>query len=223
MDAARSRTTSEPIPADRARLPSPRRFLKTGARLSRAATIAFAEGPAYHSDGSVYFSDIINNRVMKLAADGQLSVFRADSGRTNGNLFDSRGRLVSCEGCEMGSGGRRRIVRTDLESGRVEVLTERFEGRRYNSPNDLAIDRKGRIYFTDPCYGDRSTMEMDVEAVYRLDCDGTVSRILEQPAIQQPNGIAVSPDDRFLYVADYNISPGGARKIWGKRSSGLML
>ncbi|MDE2965159.1 MAG: SMP-30/gluconolactonase/LRE family protein [Acidobacteriota bacterium] len=214
MDAARSRETPDPNPADRARLPLPRRFLRTGARLSRAATIAFAEGPAYHSDGSVYFSDIINNRVMKLAADGQLSVFRADSGRTNGNLFDSRGRLVSCEGCEMGPGGRRRMVRTDLETGRVEVLTERFEGRRYNSPNDLAIDRKGRIYFTDPCYGDRSTMEMDVEAVYRLDCDCRVSRILEQPAIQQPNGIAVSPDDRFLYVADYNISPGGARKIW---------
>ena len=144
MDTARSREMSEPNPADRAHLPSPRRFLRTGARLSRAAVIAFAEGPAYHSDGSVYFSDIINNRMMKLAADGQLSVFRADSGRTNGNLFDSRGRLVSCEGCEMGSGGRRRIVRTDLETGRVEVLTERFEGRRYNSPNDLAIDRKGR-------------------------------------------------------------------------------
>ena len=215
METARSRQTSDPAPADRARLPSPRRFLRTGARLSRAAVIAFAEGPAYHSDGSVYFSDIINNRVMRLAADGQLSVFRADSGRTNGNLFDSQGRLVSCESSGMGAGGRRRIVRTDLETGRVEVLTERYEGRRYNSPNDLAIDRKGRIYFTDPCYGDRSTMEMDVEAVYRLDRDGRVSRLLEQPAIQQPNGIAVSPDDRSLYVADYNISPGGARKIWG--------
>lgn len=103
-------------------------------------------GPVIVTDP--FSSDIINNRVMKLGADGRLSVFRADSGRTNGNLFDSRGRLVSCEGCEMGSGGRRRIVRTDLETGRVEVLTERFEGRRYNSPNDLAIDGKGRIYFT---------------------------------------------------------------------------
>jgi gluconolactonase len=199
---------------DRTRLPPARQFLEPGARLTRAAVIAFAEGPAYHADGSIYFSDIINNRIMKLSADSRLSVFRADSGRTNGNLFDRQGRLVSCESSGMGSGGRRRLVRTDLETGQVEVLTERFENRRYNGPNDLTIDHKGRIYFTDPCYGHRSTMEMDVEGVYRLDCDGAVSRILEQPAIQQPNGIAVSPDGRLLYVADYNIRPGGNRKIW---------
>ena len=126
----------------------------------------------------------------------------------------SRERLVSCEGSEAGPGGRRRVVRTDMKSGKIEVLTERFEGRRYNSPNDLAIDSRGRIYFTDPCYGDRSIMEMEEEAVYRIDLDGSVDRVLQQPAIQRPNGITISPDDKTLYVVDSNHEPGGNRKIW---------
>ncbi|MEW5974625.1 MAG: SMP-30/gluconolactonase/LRE family protein [Acidobacteriota bacterium] len=189
-------------------------WVPANSTLSVAATIAFTEGPAAHSDGSVYFSDIVNNRILRLRADGALEIFRTDSGRTNGNLFDAQGRLVSCEGSEMGPGGRRRIVRTDLDSGEVTVLTDHFNGVRYNSPNDLAIDGRGRIYFTDPCYGDRSIMEMDIEGVYRIDLDGSVTRIVEQPAIQRPNGIAVSPDDRYLYLVDSNPTPGGNRKIW---------
>ena len=78
-----------------------------------------------------------------MAPDGALSIFRADSGRTNGNTFDAHGRLISCEGAEFGPGGRRRLVRTDLKTGQVEVLTERFEGKRYNSPNDVVVDRQG--------------------------------------------------------------------------------
>jgi gluconolactonase len=182
--------------------------------LATAATIAFTEGPADDAEGNIYFSDILNSRIMKCSADGKVSVFRADSGRTNGNLFDQEGRLVSCEGSEMGPGGRRRIVRTDLQTGEVSVLTERFQGIRYNSPNDLAIDSQGRIYFTDPCYGDRSIMEMAIEGVYRIDTDGSVTRILEQPAIQRPNGIAITSDGRILYLVDSNPTPGGNRKIW---------
>ncbi len=92
---------------------------------------------------------------------GAVSVFRADSGRTNGNTFNARGRLISCEGAEQGPGGRRRIVRTEMETGKNEVLTERFEGKRYNSPNDVIADARGRIWFTDPFYGDdRSALEM---------------------------------------------------------------
>ena len=98
--------------------PLPTQFLSEGSSVATATIIAFTEGPAVDADGSVYFSDIWNSRIMKLAADGSQSVFRADSGRTNGNTFDPLGRLVSCEGAEMGPGGRRRVVRTDLKTGR---------------------------------------------------------------------------------------------------------
>jgi len=182
--------------------------------VATAATIVLTEGPAVDAEGNVFFSDIANNRIMKRAPDGKVSVWRADSGRANGNMFDAEGRLVTCEGGEFGPGGRRRITRTNMRTGEVEVLTDRYEGKRYNSPNDLVIDTEGRIYFTDPRYGDRSDMEMDVEAVYRLDPGGRVTRLLWQPTIQRPNGITISPDNRTLYVVDSNPGPGGNRKIW---------
>ena len=182
--------------------------------VATAATIVLTEGPAVDAEGNVFFSDIANNRIMKRAPDGKVSVWRGDSGRANGNMFDAEGRFVTCEGAEFGPGGRRRITRTNMRTGEVEVLTERYEGKRYNSPNDLVIDGLGRIYFTDPRYGDRSDMEMDVEAVYRLDPGGRVTRLLWQPTIQRPNGITISPDDRTLYVVDSNPGPGGNRKIW---------
>jgi gluconolactonase len=176
--------------------------------------IAFTEGPAVAPDGSVFFSDIQGNRICKLSPAGELSVFREDAGRANGNMFDRAGRLVTCEGAEFGPGGRRRLTRTDLGSGAVTVLTERYEGKRYNSPNDLCIDTSGAIYFTDPRYGDQSGREIDVEAVYRLAPDGSVRRILSQQEIQKPNGIAIAPDDRTLYVVDSNPAAGGNRKVW---------
>ena len=92
---------------------------------------------------TLYFSDIAGNRILKLATDGAVSVFRADSGRTNGNTFDAQGRLISCEGAEFGPGGRRRVVRTDVATGEVEVLTDRFEGKRYNAPNDVVRRSSG--------------------------------------------------------------------------------
>jgi len=185
------------------------------ANVATAAFVAFTEGPAVDAEGNVFFSDIVNNRIMKRSADGALSVWRADSGRANGNMFDTQGRLVTCEGAEFGDGGRRRITRTDMRTGTVEVLTDRYDGKRYNSPNDLVIDKQGRIYFTDPRYKeDRSDLEMDVEAVYRLDPDGRVVRILQQPTIQKPNGITISPDQGTLYIVDSSPTPGGNRKIW---------
>lgn len=194
--------------------PLPTDYVAKDAQLTRATVISFTEGPAYHPDGSVYFSDIVGNRIMKLASDGALSVFRESSGRANGNMFDLQGRLVTCEGAEMGPGGGRRITRTDLATGEVSVLTDAFDGKPYNAPNDLAIDTQGRIYFTDPCYGDRSRMELDVEGVYRIELDGSVTRILDQTTVEQPNGITLSPNDRTLYIADHNITPGKNRKIW---------
>jgi gluconolactonase len=190
-------------------------LLAPGAATTIAARTCLLEGPAFDARGNVFFSDIVGNRIYRMAPDGVLSVFRADSGRTNGNTFDAHGFLVSCEGAEFGPGGRRRLVRTDMASGRVEILTERFEGKRYNSPNDVVVDSKARIWFTDPFYGDdRSALEMDAEAVYRIDSNGSVTRALSQPEIERPNGLAITPDARTLYVVDSNSRPGGNRKIW---------
>jgi len=182
--------------------------------LSVATSLAFTEGPAVHADGTVYFSDIENNRIMKLSPDGTRSVFREPSGRTNGNTFDQQGRLLHCEGAEFGPGGGRRITRTNLETGGYEVLTDGFDGVRYNAPNDICVDGQGRIYFTDPCYGDRTQMEMEIEGVYRIDLDGSVTRIIQQPDIQRPNGIAVTQDSKRLYLVDSCPTIGGNRKIW---------
>ena len=185
-----------------------------GAPAEPAAMVAFTEGPAVDAAGNVYFSDIENNRILKLAPDGACSVFRQPSHRTNGQTFDRDGRLLHCEGAEFGPGGGRRVTRTDLATGEYAVLTDRFEGARYNSPNDICVDGQGRIYFTDPCYGDRSQMEMSIEGVYRIDLDGSVKRILAQPAIERPNGLAVTQDSRRLYVIDSCPRVGGNRKIW---------
>jgi gluconolactonase len=185
------------------------------ARTTIAARTCLLEGPAFDADGSLYFSDIIGNRIYHLTPDGTRSVFRDDSGRTNGNTFDAHGRLISCEGAEFGPGGRRRIVRTDLKTGAVDVLTDRFEGKRYNSPNDVVVDGLGRIWFTDPYYSDdRSSLEMTEEAVYRIDPGGKVSRVLTQPEIERPNGLAMTPDDKTLYVIDSHTRKSGNRKIW---------
>ncbi len=185
-----------------------------GTKARTAANICFLEGPAWHPSGDLYFSDISGNRILKMSSDGQVSVFRADSGRTNGNTFDGQGRLISCEGSEFGPGGRRRVVRTDVTTGQMEVLTERFEGKRYNAPNDACVDHRGRIWFTDPYYWtDVASLEMGCEAVYCID-GGAVRRVVSQPEIGRPNGLAITPDDRTLYVIDSHNVEGGNRKIW---------
>ncbi len=184
------------------------------AHLKTAVCLAFTEGPAVDAAGNVYFSDIMNNRIMKYAADGTLSVFREPSHRTNGQTFDHQGRLYHCEGAEFGPHGGRRVTRTDLTTGEYVVVTDQYHGVRYNSPNDICVDGRGRVYFTDPCYFDRSIMEMREEGVYRIDLDGCVTRILEQPAIDRPNGIAVTQDSRHLYVIDSCPTPEGNRKVW---------
>ena len=200
---------------DLANVSLPEGLVAPDAKPTAAAGVCFLEGPAVDGKGNVFFSDIAGNRILKMSPQGHVSVFRADSGRTNGNTFDAQGRLISCEGGEMGSGGRRRVVRTDLDTGAIAVLAERYEGKRLNSPNDVCADGKGRVWFTDPRYGtDRSDLEMDVEAVYRIDPDGRVTRVLGQPEVERPNGIAITPDAKVLYVIDSHPRPGGNRKIW---------
>lgn len=184
--------------------------------VATAVAVAFTEGPACAADGTVYFSDIANNRILKyVPGDPLFSVFRQPSGRANGLLFDPQGRLLACEGNEFGpNDGNRRITRTDLKTGQVEVLTDRFEGKRYNSPNDIAVRSNGQIFFTDPCYGDRATMELDHDSVFRIDPNGKVARLITQPEIQRPNGIALSPDQQTLFLVDSCPVAGGNRKIW---------
>jgi gluconolactonase len=181
-----------------------------------ATFIAFTEGPACDAGGDVYFTDIVNNRILKLDANtGRYSTFREPSGRANGLLFDVRGRLLACEGNEFcPNDGNRRVTRTDLKTGQVEVLVDNWQGRRLNSPNDIAACSNGRLFFTDPCYFDRSTMELDHESIYCIDPDGKVSQVLTQPEIQRPNGIALSPDEQTLYVVDSCPVAEGNRKIW---------
>lgn len=185
-----------------------------GAQLEVAGNVAFTEGPVYSADGGIYFSDIANNRIMRYArgkkSGATPEVFRHPSGRANGLAFDLEGRLLAAEGGE--EGGNRRITRTEKD-GTITVLADRYQGKRFNSPNDLDIDAKGRIYFTDPRYGDRSDMELDKECVYRIDPDGTLTRIIKD--MERPNGIAVSADQRTLYVIDNNNSmKGGSRRVY---------
>jgi gluconolactonase len=183
--------------------------------------VAFVEGPAWSADGNVFFTDIENNRIMRRDPSGALQVFRHPSGRANGLAFDAEGRLHACEGHR--EGGNRRVTRTESD-GTITVLTDRYEGRRYNSPNDLAIDAQGRIFFTDPRYGGYDGPDeveqfddagKPIEGVYRIDPDGTATRILIHE-VQRPNGIAVSSDGKFLVVADNHNGPGpdGQRILW---------
>jgi len=173
-----------------------------------AGGLGFGEGPAWHPDGYLLFEDVTNNRTLKLDAADQVSVFREATDGANGLAFDGAQRLVACEGNAAGRG--RRLVRIEKD-GTLTVLAERYRGQRLNSPNDLAIDRRGRIYFTDPRYSQRENLELDREAVYRVDPEGTIARVVD--SLTRPNGILVSGDGRTLYVAE-NASPGGAVQLW---------
>lgn len=164
----------------------------------------FTEGPAEAPDGTIYFTDTPNNQIHRFdPATGESAVFREDAGRANGLMFDAQGRLVACEGAA--PGGRRRVSRTEPD-GTLTTLADTWENKPLNSPNDLDIDAGGGIYFTDPRYGNRDDMQLDVEAVYYLAADGTLTRVIDD--LVRPNGLILSPDEKTLYVAD-----NGARKL----------
>jgi gluconolactonase len=173
-----------------------------------ATMVAFTEGPTSDPEGNVYFTDIINQRIMKLGRDGVLSTYREKSNAANGLLIDPQGRLIACEGAEFERpgvkvSGKPRVTRTDLKTGRIEVLADSYEGKPLMGPNDVTIDGKGRLYFT----------ELNGAAVYRIDAPGKLARILAAPDVQRPNGIQVSPDDRKLYLIEANQAQGGARVV----------
>jgi gluconolactonase len=126
-------------------------------------------------------------------------IFTAESGKANGLAFDAAGNLIACEGSDYGG---RRVSRWNLKTGKSETIADRYQGKRFNAPNDLCLDSKGRIYFTDPRYLGSEPRELEHRAVYRIDADGTVREITHE--VEKPNGIALSPDEKTLYVADHN-------------------
>ena len=170
------------------------------------------EGPSWNPlTGVLYF--VSGNNVNRLNAAGKVEPFRTDAPGANGSLVDPQGRVLACEATS------RRITRTEKD-GTLTILADNYEGKKLNSPNDLSLDSKGRIYFTDPRYGSTANMEIKddlgqvIEGVYRIDAPGKITRIITRE-VERPNGILVSPDDRYLYIADnYNNRLGGARKLW---------
>ncbi len=186
-------------------------LLEPGAKLETAVSIVFTEGPAADAEGNVYFTEITGSRILKFTPGRGFSVFREPSGRANGLAFDAQGRLVACEGADLG--GNRRMTRTDLATGKIEVLAERYQGKRLNSPNDLDIDPQGRIYFSDPRYGNQAGRELDSEDVYRIELDGKLTRVLTKPDVEKPNGLLVSADGKTLFVADTAAGPATIKKF----------
>ena len=164
----------------------------------------FTEGPAYEPDGNVYFSDLTFTSETNMQAGiiwkydlqtGITFVYRSPSGMANGIDFDNFGHMVVCEGADYGG---RKITSTDLNTGKAKILTALYDGVPYNSPNDLVIDKRNRIYFTDPRYSGHEKIEQPCFGVYRIDSDGKVTLLIAD--IPMPNGIALSPNEDKLYV-----------------------
>ena len=167
------------------------------------------EGVAVAPDGQVYFSEITFSHVARDEngfieaghiwkfdpTTGKTSIYRSPSGMSNGIKFDAQGRMIVAEGADFGG---RRVTRTDLATGKTHILAGLYEGRPLNSPNDIAIDEKGRIYFSDPRYLGHEPIDQGVEAVYRLDPNGKLHRVVNDAG--KPNGVAISPDQKTLYV-----------------------
>ncbi len=157
---------------------------------------AFTEGPAYSPQGFLLFSDIPNERIVRFDLDGGSSDFQKPSGKANGLMFDAAGNLYACQG------GARRVVKIGTVDGKIEILAATYDGKALNSPNDLALDHVGGLYFTDPRYGNEDDVEQPVMGVYYIDAAGAIRRVID--SLQRPNGILVSNDGKTLYVAEPN-------------------
>ena len=194
--------------------------------------IQLTEGPAWDGSG-LLFTNVPNSRILRYdPLTGGVTEFRKATNHANGLMFDKTGRLYACEGGSDanqfgGNGAGRRIVRYEADGG-TTVICDRYSapesgagaptsvGKRFNSPNDLAIDQQGRIWFTDPRYGDsRDDMELDHESVYRLDPqpDGAWHAVRMTFDTTAPNGLLLSPDDKTLYVAQSKYGDGQQREL----------
>jgi gluconolactonase len=160
-----------------------------------AKNFGFTEGPAWSAkDGFLVFSDTPADKVMRWTPGQPVDVMRANAGGPSGNAFDADGRLYTCET------RARRVTRMD-KKGAIEVLADKWEGKRLNAPNDLVVARNGHVYFTDPAFGEQSDhRELDFYGVYHIPPKGPM-KVIARPA-GRPNGIALSPNGRLLYVAN---------------------
>jgi gluconolactonase len=184
-----------------------RPYLVGSARLETVHTgMRWPEGPVYFADGDFYlWSDIPNNRIMRWVEGSGVSVYRAPSNHSNGNCRDLQGRLITCES------GARRLTRTEL-NGSITVLADHYQGKRLNSPNDVVVRADGTLWFTDPDYGilsdytgDKSKSEIGICHVFCYDpVQNTLTSATDQ--MKKPNGLAFSPDQTILYVADTSSS-----------------
>ncbi len=152
--------------------------------------LGFTEGPAGDAEGNLYFSDIPNQRIYRVGASGETAVFVEPSGHANGLMIHG-GRLLACQ-----MDGR--LASIDLETKAIHVIAEGHEGKRFNAPNDLVIDRSGGVYFTDPRFRAPEPWPQGKEAVYYRTADGKVTRLLDN--LPAPNGVILSVDEKTLYV-----------------------
>ena len=180
-----------------------RRYVVSNALVEQLHTgLRWAEGPVWFGDmQTLIWSDVPSNRIHRWVEGQGASVLREPSGNANGHARDRQGRLVTCES------GTRRVTRTEF-GGEITVLADQFEGRRLNSPNDVVVHSDGAVWFTDPDYGilsdytgERATSDIGRNCVFRIDPGSGAARIATD-ALDKPNGLAFSPDERVLYVAD---------------------
>jgi gluconolactonase len=151
----------------------------------------FLEGPASDGQGNLYFTDVAGNKIHKLDSDGKTSAFRDPSNHANGLMFDGQGRMLACE-----MDGQ--LVAIDMSSKMATILAGQYDGKRFNAPNDLVVDRAGGVYFTDPRYRAPMPLPQGKEAVYYRAADGKVTRLIDD--IPAPNGVILSIDEKTLYV-----------------------
>jgi gluconolactonase len=164
-------------------------------RIEKVATgYIFTEGPAWSRDGYLIFSDIPGDKLLEFKPGGKPTNFRENSSGAIGNTFDAQGRLYSCESHS------RRVTRTDRK-GKIEVLAERWQGKRLNAPNDIVVRKDGQVYFTDPAFGNQQdSRELDFYGVFHISHRGELDVVAKSKG--RPNGIALSPNGRILYVTN---------------------
>jgi len=186
---------------------------------TRSAPIkgGLTEGPNAAPDGSIYFSDIPfgsdNGLIMRFdPTTKKTTVVTDNSYKSNGLKFGPGGFLYACEGSDEGG---RAVAKWDLKTKARTVVADKYMGKRFNAPNDLVFDSKGRIYFSDPRYLGTETRELEHRAVYRIDTDGKVVEVTHE--VEKPNGLALSPDGKTLYLADHN--NGTDRIVEGVKST----
>jgi gluconolactonase len=159
--------------------------------------LKFTEGPTTDRAGNVYFSDINANRIYKVDGKGRLETFLEDSKATNGLMVDG-GRLLACQKDEG------RIIAIDLRTKAISVVADTFEGHRFIGPNDLAVDKTGGVYFTDPRFPSSAPGNQEKQGVYYSGSDKQVTRLLDD--LERPNGVLLSPDEKTLYVLPSGIT-----------------